>query len=192
MYVDQTPGEKQELRQGDVFDCLPWLLFDPGQVGSKEGIIDLAATGLPANQQLVMRAELAPGVILSADCDCAQASLLTVCRLRPITAKEPKFYQKSLKDQLLCKRDFQRRRIGVFYLRPISSLPDAFVEFSELQTLPRDFLLKSRHNRLTTLTEEARQHLREKIAAYLTRFGPDERYIFTEEEMSAVSEYNIL
>lgn len=57
---------------------------------------------------------------------------------------------------------------------------------------PRQFLLDYLPKRICTLTEEARHHLREKFAAYHTRFGPDERYFLTDEEREIAISENLL
>ena len=85
------------------------------------------------------------------------------------------------------KLDFQKKQ-GTFYLRPVGQIIDSWADLNHLQIFPREFLLGYRSRRIATLTEEARHHMREKLAAYHTRFGPDERYFLTDEEQTIASE----
>ncbi len=191
MYVPTPSAQHAELRQGDIFAELPWPLFDPCDVGSESGPLDISITGFANPQPLLVFAEPATGVIVSADCACARDELLELCRVQPITVHDPGFNSKSQVNQLKLKIKLQRK-VGIFYLRPFAEMPDSFLEFSDKLVLPRAFLLKYRRLRLTTLHEEARHHLREKLAHHQTRFGPDESYIFSEEEIRLVIEHKIL
>ena|SRR5579862_1293500 len=188
-----APVSADELRQGDIFLELPWLLFDPCKVGTQSGVVDLSETGFKSSGYLLVQAESAPGVIISADCSVARDKYLTVCRLRPLTEAESSFDSKEIKARVELKIKYQRTKVGLFYFAPITNkLSDSYAEFSEHMPFPREFLWKYQGRRIATLTEEARHHLREKIAHHHTRFGPDDSYILTDEEKEVARKLGLL
>jgi hypothetical protein len=180
---------QSELRQGDLFLDLPWLNFNPSKTAMNGRPLNIAEGGFPTTASLLVQAESAPGIIVSADCDCAGSNKhLIACRVSDITAKHAGFYSKSPKAKVETKLDLQRKSIGVYYLCPFGDFKDSYAELNYLQIFPRDFLLNYLHRRICTLSEEARHHMREKLGAYHTRFGPDERYFLTDEEQVIADE----
>src|SRR5437899_2295740 len=114
-----------ELRQGDIFIDLPWLLFDPMNAGvvseteDTSGTTNLAETGLSAPRFLLVQAEPASGIVISADCICARGTQrIEVLRVRPITEFEAGYHEKNSANKVEFKLKLQRR-IGVFFVAAI-------------------------------------------------------------------------
>lgn len=180
-----------EIRQGDIFSELPWLLFNPCDIGVQGKKCDISKSGFSESALVTMHAAPSYGIVTSADCDCERNLQINVCKIVPLAQIEPSFPLKNQKNQIESKLKYADK-IGIYYLRGVGSMLEGLVEFNQHLTFPREFLIQYKHKRIATLIEEGRHHLREKIAHYQTRFGPDKRYILTEEELKIAEDNSLL
>jgi hypothetical protein len=190
MYVDIDISA--ELRQGDVFTRLPWPAYDPSHVQTKHGLDTNLARGAFLDAEAIgIRAEPAIETILSADCNAVRREHLVVARVRSLESKYAGFASQSALNQLKTKVKVWKSQ-GVFYLAAHGPMPDSFIEVSEVQVFPRVFLLAYRAQRIATLSDIARAHLREKVAYYLTRYGADDTYFLTAGEIQRARESGLI
>jgi hypothetical protein len=172
------------LQQGDIFMDLPWPDFDPQSTDLGEGTeADMSAVPIKASCPAAVMLDPSPGIIVSADCSVLRDDLIVFARIRPIETRYKTYADKNSDSQLEIRINLWSKVAGAFYLPPVCDLSYSFAVLDGLQTYPRPFVEAYKSHRVATLTAEAKRHLREKLAYFLTRYGSDP-YCLTPDEIA--------
>ncbi len=195
----------EPLRQGDIFDCLPFLLFDPAAVpvvqkppgkkdntdsqlglDSERDIRDMSADDWQVFSEqkhaLLVRAKGGMAMVLSQDCDADRKDTLVVCQVNTCAQEKVRYDEKTFVKNhktIMERKDY-------LLLRPQKDLLDeaSVVCFGKIQVFPIETLWKLRDvQRTRRLMPEACEYLREKLSDYLGRYALDDALLFSEEEM---------
>lgn len=191
------------IRQGDVFQSVPYLRFNPEKMAvlrrtPQPALLNYDTNWLKEIQNGSQEIELALvnirpayGIVATQDCDTQRDQFIALFEVADFVQRTG--LQVNQKNPIRWWTDTLTKKARIndkwFYLPPDENLGwhDKMVaDFQTIITVPTTFLVNHRSQlRMGRLNAEADEHFREKVAHYFRRYPYDEWYPLNKEEFQA-------